>query len=93
MEVLDKRIWNPDDTVKIGTKHKAKTEEPKENSPQRKVHEILHDDIASVLSPRQARFQHGKTRLHEEDQGSAEKNPNRIDRGIPARSSICGQSG
>lgn len=85
VEVLYKGIGNTDNTVKICAEHEAEAEEPEENRPQSEIHEVLHDDIAGVFGPRQARFQHGETRLHEEDQGRTEENPNRVDRRIPAR--------
>ena len=44
------------------------------------LEEVFHQDIAGVLGPGEARLAHGEARLHQEDQGRSQQDPNGVDR-------------
>ncbi|CDF05111.1 unknown [Megasphaera elsdenii CAG:570] len=79
IHLLGKEIRYPDEAGQIVAEHEAKTGQPENQRSQGKIHEILHDDVAGILGPRQTRFEHGKARLHEEDQDCGHENPKCID--------------
>ena len=45
---------------------------------QGEVHEVLSQDIGSVLGPGQTRLHHGESGLHEEHQVGRQKHPHRV---------------
>ena len=58
--------------------HNAEAEQPEAWRANAEVHQILHQDVAGVLRPREAGLAQGKARLHEEDHCSAQQYPNGV---------------
>ena len=82
--VSDEEIRRTDDTADIGAEHEPEAQDPENDGAQRKVHEILHDDVACILRSREPCLHHRKPRLHEEDQDSPQQCPGRIHSGVLA---------
>lgn len=78
--MLGEEIGHADESTYVAAKEQAEADDPEGQGPEGKVHEILHDDIAGILAPRQAGFEHGETGLHEEDQDGRHEDPEGIDR-------------
>ena len=73
--MLGEEIGHADESAYVAAKEQAEADDPEGQGPEGKVHEILHDDIAGILAPRQAGFEHGETGLHEEDQDGRHEDP------------------
>ena len=56
----------------------AKAEKPVQGRADTEVHQVFHQNIAGVLGPGKAGLAHRKARLHEENQGSAQQDPNGV---------------
>ena len=68
--VAQKTVW------KIRkAKHDAKSRKPEQRGADGKIHQVLHDDVACILSSCKAGLYHGKTCLHEEYKGCAQQDP------------------
>ena len=50
---------------------RRKTNQDEHHRADTEIHQIFHNDIASVFRSGKARFHHGKARLHPKHQGSA----------------------
>ena len=93
LPVLYEEIRRADDAADVIAEHQAKADDPEDHRAEREVHDILHDDVAGVLRPREARLDHRETRLHEEDERRAEEHPDGIYRHeAPGVSRLRGQS-
>jgi hypothetical protein len=62
--------------------HEAKSDGPEGNGADRKIHEVLHDDVDGIFSSGKAGFHHGEPGLHEKDQGGGHKRPEIIGVGL-----------
>ena len=74
----DKGI-KPADNGAGPAEHETEAQNPVGGGADAEVHQILHQNIAGVLGPGEARLAHGEAGLHEEDQGRAQQDPNRVD--------------
>ena len=54
------------------TEHQSETDEPIEQAAEHEIHEVLHQDVGSVLDSGETGFYQRKARLHEKYQHSGE---------------------
>lgn len=80
--VSDEEIRHADDAADVFPEHETEAQDPENDGAKRKVHEILHDDVACILCSREPSLHHRKSRLHEEYQDSPQQCPGRIRRGV-----------
>ena len=80
--VSDEEIRRADDAADVFPEHEPEAQDPENDGTKRKVHEILHDDVACILCSREPSLHHRKSRLHEEYQNSPQQCPCRIRRGV-----------
>ena len=59
--------------------HYAEAKQPEAGRTDAEVHQILHQDIACIFGPCEARLTHGKARLHEKHQRRSQQHPQGID--------------
>ena len=62
--------------------HDAKADQPIQRCADAEIHQVFHQDIAGVLGSCEACLAHGKARLHEENQGRAQQDPDGVCRRI-----------
>ena len=71
-------IRHSDDAADIRSEHEAEAHDPECGRAQCKIHDVFHDDVASVFSAGQACLAHGKPRLHEKDQCGSQQHPDGV---------------
>jgi len=60
------------------SKHQPETDKPEKETAERKIHQVLHEDIAGVFGTAKTRFQQGETGLHEHDEHGSKYYPYRV---------------
>ena len=55
--------------------HQTVTDQDKDNGPDTKVHQVLHDDVSGVFRAGKSCFHHGKSALHKENQNRTDQEP------------------
>ena len=78
IEHLDEEIRRADDAADVIAEHQAEADNPERDGADAEIHEVLHDDVAGIFRTRQAGLDHREAWLHEEDECSAEENPDRV---------------
>ena len=76
--ILHNERINPAEQRGARAEHDPVTEQPVERRADAEVHQVFHQDIPGVLGPGKARFTHGESGLHKEDQRGSEKYPDGV---------------
>ena len=67
---------------RCATEHKSETDGPECQGSHGKIHQVFHHNIDGIFGPGKSGFHHGKTGLHEKNQGRGYQRPNIIGMGL-----------